>query len=280
MSHHRYPRLERSVMRSHFCRLALGQLVCVGFLLFGLSLSAQSRTSEEGQREQWQRVPEIFAALGVRPGVTIADVGAGDGFFTTRLARAVGSTGRVFAVDVDDAAIERLRKRLQDDGIENVTIVKGAADDPKLPQGVLDAALIVNAYHEMEQHRSILTAIRRALKPDGRLVIVEPVQTSKRTRPRADQVRDHEINPRVHPPRHPCGRLSCCWSGGSLHAAQWRHRMADGTAARGRSVHQHCRRGAKSRRVPRRAEGLVAPSVTRSVFQVSVQSKRDDRGRS
>ena len=182
-------------MRSHFCRLAPGQLVCVAFLLFGLSLRAQSRASEEGRREQWQKVPEILAALNVRPGVTVADVGAGDGFFTTRLARAVGSNGRVFAVDVDDAAIERLRKRLQDDGIENVTIVKGAADDPKLPQGILDAALIVNSYHEMEQHRSILTAIRRALKPDGRLVIVEPVQPSKRTRPRADQVRDHEIDP-------------------------------------------------------------------------------------
>ena len=102
MSHDGYPRLERSVMRSHFCRLALGQLVCVAFLL-----RAQSRTPDEGQREKWQRVPEIFAALGVRPGVTVADVGAGDGFFTIRLARAVGSNGRVFAVDVDDAAIER-----------------------------------------------------------------------------------------------------------------------------------------------------------------------------
>jgi SAM-dependent methyltransferase len=101
----------------------------------------------------------------------------------------------VFAVDVDDAAIARLRKRLQEDGIENVTIVKGTIDDPKLPDATLDAALIVNAYHEMEQHQLILAALRRALKPEARLVIVEPVTPSRRGRPRADEAKNHEIDP-------------------------------------------------------------------------------------
>lgn len=101
----------------------------------------------------------------------------------------------MFAVDIDDAAIARLRKRLQEDGIDNVTIVKGTMEDPKLPDTSLDAALIVNAYHEMEQHQSILAALRRALKPDGRLVIVEPVTPSRRGRPRADEAKSHEIDP-------------------------------------------------------------------------------------
>jgi ubiquinone/menaquinone biosynthesis C-methylase UbiE len=95
----------------------------------------------------------------------------------------------VFAVDIDDAVMARLRKRLQEDGIENVTIVKGSIDDPKLPDAALDAALIVNAYHEMEQHQLILAALRRALKPDGRLVIVEPVTPSRRGRSRAEEGR-------------------------------------------------------------------------------------------
>lgn len=133
----------------------------------------------------------------VRPGATVADVGAGDGFFTSRLARAVGPDGRVFAVDIDDKALERLRKRLDDEGIRNVTVIKGAVDDPKLPAGVLDSALIINAYHEIDRHESVLAALRRALKPEGRLVIVEPVRDSRRGRPRADQVRDHEIEPEL-----------------------------------------------------------------------------------
>lgn len=158
----------------------LSQLACLTSLLIGIPLAAQDRGAEESRREQWQKVDEIFGAMAIRPGAVVADVGAGDGFFTSRLARAVGHHGRVFAVDIDDAALERLRRGLAVDGIQNVSIIKGTTDDPKLPEGVLDAALIINAYHEMPQHQSILAALRRALKPEGRLVIVEPVEASRR----------------------------------------------------------------------------------------------------
>lgn len=183
-------------MRSHFGAMSTVQwVVCLACLLSASPVLGQDRTAQERRREQWQNVEGIFAEMGVRPGASVADIGAGDGFFTSRLARAVGPDGRVFAVDIDDAAIARLRKRLQEEDIENVTIVKGALDDPKLPEATLDAALIVNAYHELEQHQLILAALRRALKPDGRLVIVEPVTPSRRGRPRADEVRSHEIDP-------------------------------------------------------------------------------------
>lgn len=182
-------------MRSRSGRLSLLHVACLACVFSGVSLFAQDRASQERRREQWQKVDGIFAEMGVRAGAIVADIGAGDGFFTSRLARAVGASGRVFAVEIDEAAIGRLRKRLQEDGIENVTIVSGAVDDPKLPEATLDAALIVNAYHEMEQHQSILAALRRALKPDGRLVIVEPVTPSRRSRPRADEARSHEIDP-------------------------------------------------------------------------------------
>lgn len=170
-------------------------LTCLSFLLVGVSLSAQDRASDEGRREQWQKVDRIFAAMAVRQGATVADVGAGDGFFTSRLSRAVGPQGQVYAVDIDDKALELLRRRLQDEQVQNVTVVKGAPDDPKLPERALDAALIINSYHEMPQYQAMLAGLRRALKPDGRLVIVEPVSETKRGRPRADQARDHEIDP-------------------------------------------------------------------------------------
>ena len=178
-----------------FSRRTACPLACLACSLSAVTLLAQDRAAQESRRERWQKVQEIFAEMRIRSGATVADVGAGDGFFTSRLARAVGPDGRVFAVDIDDKALERLRNRLNDDGLKNVTIVKGAADDPKLPAGVLDSALIVNAYHEIERHEPVLAALRRALKPEGRLVIVEPVRDSRRGRARADQVRDHEIDP-------------------------------------------------------------------------------------
>jgi predicted methyltransferase len=163
-------------------------------LIAGLALLAQSSSAQDASRERWQKVDEIVASMGIHAGAIVADVGAADGFLTRPLAKAVGPNGRVFAVDIDDAALNRLRKRLEEDRIQNVTVIKGAVDDPRLPERALDAAVIVNSYHEMPKHQSMLMAIRRALKPDGRLVIVEPVRPSRRGRPRAEQERNHEID--------------------------------------------------------------------------------------
>ena len=157
---------------------------------------AQARQSAghgEGQREQWQKVDEIFAAMGVKAGATVADIGAGDGFFTTRLSKAVGADGRVLAVDIAADALRRLRSRIQTDGLLNVDVVQGASDDPRLPTGSIDAALIVNAYHEMTEHQAMLAKIKAALKPSGRLVIVEPISPARRGARREDQTRNHEI---------------------------------------------------------------------------------------
>src|SRR5438128_2238953 len=106
---------------------------------------------EESSRERWQKVPEILDAMAVRPGSTVADVGAGDGFLTVRLARAVGRTGHVVAVDVSPRALERLRLRLGQEALTNVDAVTGDVDNPHLPSASLDAAVIVNAYHEMRE---------------------------------------------------------------------------------------------------------------------------------
>jgi predicted methyltransferase len=169
-------------------------LLCAG-VLGAVPLLAQTRQTDEARREEWQKVDQIFSAMGVRSGATVADVGAGDGFFTSRLARAVGPDGRVFAVDIDEGALTRLRKRLEDEGIRNVFVVRGTATDPRLPERTLDAALIVNAYHEMTEHQQMLSALRSALKADGRLVIVEPISDTRRSSSRAEQTKEHQIAP-------------------------------------------------------------------------------------
>lgn len=170
---------------------ACGVLLCAMQLL----LVAQTRAEQEKQREQWQRVADIFQAMGVRAGARVADVGAGGGFFTSRLAAAVGPSGHVYAVDVSESALDRLRRRLKEDGIGNVTVIKGTSTDPQLPAATLDAALIVNAYHEMPEHQAMLEALRAALKPSGRLVIVEPISEARRAASRDEQTREHEIAP-------------------------------------------------------------------------------------
>ena len=158
-----------------------------------LAQDDRSRTSSESRRDQWQKVDEIFAAMAVTSGAVVADVGAGDGYFTSRLSRAVGDSGRVYAIDIKASVVDRLRRRVSEEGLSNVDVVQGTADDPRLPAATFDAALIVNAYHEMTEHQAILAKLKAALKPGGRLVIVEPVSTSYRNSSRDEQTRRHEI---------------------------------------------------------------------------------------
>jgi len=134
-------------------------------------------------------------ATGATPGARVADVGCGDGFYTVRLARAVGPNGRVYAVDVSASALDRLRAHLEREKLTNVEVIRGADDDPRLPVGSLDGVLIVNAYHEMAEHQEMLRHIRQALKPTGRLVLVEPMSPARREESRAQQARHHQIAP-------------------------------------------------------------------------------------
>ncbi len=181
-------------------RAALACCVCgVLALPGGLTAARQdqvqsARIRESNRREGWQRVPDILVALGVEPGARVADVGAGDGFFTIRLARAVGGQGRVLAVDIDRGALDRLRARVTEEGLTNVDVIESAADDPRLPAGSLDGVLIVNAYHEMAAFPSMLAHVGQALKPGGRLVLVEPLDPALRAEPREKQTAHHSLD--------------------------------------------------------------------------------------
>ena len=155
----------------------------------------EARVRDENRREAFQRTAEILVTLGAVPGALIADVAAGSGFFTVRLARAVGPQGRVIAEDIDREALDRLRARVAEELLTNVEMVLGEPDDPRLPDATLDAVLIVNAYHEMESFRSILEHVRRALKPGGRLVLVEPFDAKLRGETRAKQTKAHSLAP-------------------------------------------------------------------------------------
>ena len=161
-------------------------------LLLSIPRLALAQVADDS-REKTEKVSEILVALQVEPGKRIADVGAGEGFYSLRIARAVGPTGRVTAVDVSEKYLEKLRARIQQDNVTNVDVVVGTVDDPHLPENAFDAVLIYNAYHEMTAPEPVLKAIFRALKPGGRLVMSEPLHDNVRGAPRAEQVKGHEI---------------------------------------------------------------------------------------
>ena len=150
----------------------------------------QQESERSRTRDAWQRPAEVLDALGARPGTRVADIGSGSGYFTTRLAQRVGPGGKVYAVDVDRAALDRLRERTERDGLTQVELVPGEPADPHLPPQ-LDAVLIVDAYHEFRQYDEMLTAIHRALVPGGRLVIIDGDAPSDR--PRSEYHRLHRI---------------------------------------------------------------------------------------
>jgi len=110
--------------------------------------------------------------LRVGEGSVVADVGAGGGWFTVRLARRVGPNGTVYAQDVQPQMLEAIGRRVQREGYRNVKPVRGEPDDPKLPSGALDAALIVDSYHEFQNPVALLSHLAASLKPDGRVGIV------------------------------------------------------------------------------------------------------------
>jgi SAM-dependent methyltransferase len=122
-------------------------------------------------RARWQQPERVLRALRVRRGAVVADVGSGPGYFTTRLARAVGPRGRVFAVDPEPEVLTVLVRRLN--GATNVTPVLSRDDDPLLPPASCDLALFVNAYHHVANGAAFVRRLARCLKPGGRLAAID-----------------------------------------------------------------------------------------------------------
>jgi precorrin-6B methylase 2 len=125
------------------------------------------------QRVREEHPELVIDAMDLHPGDVVADLGAGSGFFTFRIAPKVGSTGKVLAVDIQDEMLATLRQRAAAQGITNVEEVKATETDPRLPANGVDVVLMVDVYHELAYPFEIMTHVRQALKPAGRVVFVE-----------------------------------------------------------------------------------------------------------
>jgi SAM-dependent methyltransferase len=125
------------------------------------------------ERETEEQPDEALKAIGIVRGSSVADIGAGSGYMTLRMARLVGPTGKVYANDIQPRMLELLRENLKKQKIANVEPVLGEIDDPKLAPSSVDLVLLVDVYHEFSEPQKMLRHIREALKPDGRLVLLE-----------------------------------------------------------------------------------------------------------
>ncbi len=125
------------------------------------------------QREDEENPAKVVEALELKGGEVVADVGAGSGYYTFRLAPKVGEKGRVLAVDIEPRMLEAMRKRMEELKVANVELVLGTEKDPKLPEKGVDLVLLVDVYHEFAFPYEMMVAIRKGLKPGGRVALVE-----------------------------------------------------------------------------------------------------------
>ncbi|MEH6756479.1 MAG: class I SAM-dependent methyltransferase [Parasphingorhabdus sp.] len=127
---------------------------------------AGNQWSTETARDTVGEAEEIMKAAGLEPGMTVADIGAGEGYYTVRLAEKVGADGRVLAQDIDEDAIKRLADRVARDALDNVSIKLGAPDDPRLPKDSFDRIFLVHMYHEVREPYAFLSRLRPAIRSD------------------------------------------------------------------------------------------------------------------
>jgi len=176
--------------RHHICRKEEGVMSCKKFVLlmailaFLFSLLSAQETQQrpdvlvpenanEARLNRLQPPDQVMEAIGVKPGMTVAEIGAGKGRYVVQLAVRVGESGKVYAEDINAKFLQHLKKRCQRGGLSNVVTILGDVTDPKLPEGELDLIFVISAYHHFADPVALLRNARSALKPDGVLAIGE-----------------------------------------------------------------------------------------------------------
>lgn len=129
--------------------------------------------STEQARDDRNEANTVMELANIRPGMTVADIGAGEGYYTVRLAERVGEDGRVLAQDIDQDALRRLGSRVETERLDNVSIKLGDIDDPRLPQNSFDRIFMVHMYHEVSEPYAFLWRLRPALREGGQVIVVD-----------------------------------------------------------------------------------------------------------
>ena len=151
--------------------------------------------ADEEQRDRREKLSEIIRALQLRRGAMVGDLGTGYGYYASRFSPIVGNEGRVFAQEINAPLLEKVRERLHSDHLANVLLVLGSPTDPGFLKSSLDAVIIGDVYHEIEQPQIVLSRVKQALKPGGLLIIVDYLKPQLRDHSRKEQAKQHNIAP-------------------------------------------------------------------------------------
>jgi ubiquinone/menaquinone biosynthesis C-methylase UbiE len=135
--------------------------------------SGYIRQLEDPKRGEWQKPDEVMARLGLKPGDSVADIGAGSGYFTLLFAEAVGSQGKVYAVDIDSEMLAYIRQRAENEHLKNIQLVEALPHDPKLRPASVDLVFLCDTLHHISDRPAYFPLLARALRPGGRLVNVD-----------------------------------------------------------------------------------------------------------
>ena len=165
------------------------------FFSFSVLAVAQYDSSDWEERDEWMDVERLMELGGVEDGQQVADIGCHEGYFSMHLARAVGLRGKVYSVDVREDRLERLNENAADRNIINITTIHGDYDDPKLPKKELDLVVIMDTYHEMKDYMTILEHVKEALKPSGKILILEKLKSHSKNKSRKEQTSAHTLSP-------------------------------------------------------------------------------------
>jgi ubiquinone/menaquinone biosynthesis C-methylase UbiE len=149
------------------------QSILLAAFLFGGCAALKQCAYEGLSRDEWQQPERVIQSLQIRPGESIADLGAGSGYFTFLLAQAVGPGGKVYAVDIDKDMTDLVAEKAKEHGAKNIEIILAKPVDPLLPEGSLDLIFTSNTYHHIENRVAYFAGLRKALRPGGRLAIIE-----------------------------------------------------------------------------------------------------------
>jgi arsenite methyltransferase len=147
-------------------------VVATAVLLAGCARLKQC-AYEGVNRDDWQQPQRVIAALNIRPGDRVADLGSGGGYFTFRLAEAVGPAGKVYAVDIDRDMVDLIGKRVKQETASNIETVLATPDDPLLPKTGVDLIFTSNTYHHIDKRIAYFASLRRYLRPGGRVAIID-----------------------------------------------------------------------------------------------------------
>ena len=157
-------------------------------------LCAQYNRADWKDRDGWMHLGELFAYVDLSDGDVVADIGCHQGYLTFHLSKRVGDSGKVYAVDVRNDRLERLKENLRDNKIRNVETVLGDYDNPKLPENKLDIVFLVDTYHEIDEYEQMLFHIKGALRPNGKLLILEKLKEQHIGKSRTAQADGHTLS--------------------------------------------------------------------------------------